>query len=331
MVCRPLTIEQNVFGAIRAQPGQQQIDQYLLNHQWAYTVVKLAVSTVAEFFGGPWAATGASATFDGYFTYEHTGNIWAARRAGGIDMAEAYANYVIEGVTAGNYAENVAAHAALGCVSSRVAGGSCGSGAISGATGPAIGDRLNVASDDFAALAENVAIHSLVAGLSSRLAGGSFSTGAETAAFAYLFSQGFGSRDGRASGSGGADLCVDCQSMPGLMPVVGTVPVGPGGEPYVPFDQGSPRHRSSFFRTARLIHPREWSILNCHRDTRSSRRRVVGALSWCRQVGRLAITATLFGFNQRKPAPAMLGAIPTATMSSPTMQARRSAFTAVSR
>lgn len=167
----------------------QQIDQYLLSHQWAYTVAKLAVSTVAEFFGGPWAAAGASATFDGSFTYEQTGNIWAARRAGGIDMAEAYANYVIGGVTAGNYAENVAAHAALGCVSSRVAGGSCGSGAISGAIGPAIGDRLNVAGDDFAALAENVAIHSLVGGLSSRLAGGSFSTGAETAAFAYLFNQ----------------------------------------------------------------------------------------------------------------------------------------------
>jgi len=78
--------------------------------------------------------------------------------------------------------ERVAAHAVAGCVGQGVAGGSCGSGAISAGFAEFIGPTANFKSD-----VANFATRVVVGGTASRLAGDQFANGAVTAAFAYLF------------------------------------------------------------------------------------------------------------------------------------------------
>lgn len=79
----------------------------------------------------------------------------------------------------------VALHGVVGCVTSEVSGGSCGSGALSAAFSKAMMPVTGpmVKSSPFAGLA----ISSIVGGTASVLGGGKFSNGATTAAFGYLY------------------------------------------------------------------------------------------------------------------------------------------------
>lgn len=177
----------NVFNAIRSQPGQAQIDRYIATHRWAYATGKIVLTEVVYFYSGSsWAAAGAAAAYDGYYTYYQTGDMWAARRAGGQDMAVAGLNS-LAGQYATDYWENVAAHAAIGCASARASGGSCGAGARAGALGPLLGNPEVGRGDDFGTFAANMAINAMIGGIGSRLGGGSFEDGAVTGAFGYLF------------------------------------------------------------------------------------------------------------------------------------------------
>jgi RHS repeat-associated protein len=81
-----------------------------------------------------------------------------------------------------NYAENVAGHAAVGCGSALASGGSCKSGALSGAAGAAVAPVAVTAG-----LVGGSAISGLAGGLASLAGGAKFMDGAVTAAFGYLF------------------------------------------------------------------------------------------------------------------------------------------------
>ena len=99
--------------------------------------------------------------------------------------------------------EKVALHAAAGCISSVAGGGSCKTGAISGA----LGELGNLIPSSSAAL--NTVKAAMLGGIGSKLAGGKFEDGAKTGAFGYLFNellhqttieqQGYSSKSGKAS------------------------------------------------------------------------------------------------------------------------------------
>jgi RHS repeat-associated protein len=80
------------------------------------------------------------------------------------------------------FAENIAGHAAVGCMSSVVSGGECGPGALSGAAGAGVSPVALQAG-----LIAGTTISGLVGGLASIAGGGKFENGAVTAAFGYLF------------------------------------------------------------------------------------------------------------------------------------------------
>jgi hypothetical protein len=87
--------------------------------------------------------------------------------------------------------ERYAAHAAVGCVSSAVGGGQCGSGAASAVFGKFATNTIGgpgVNTDFGEVLAKRVAT-AVAGGVGSVIAGGKFENGAKTAAYGYLFNQ----------------------------------------------------------------------------------------------------------------------------------------------
>jgi RHS repeat-associated protein len=80
------------------------------------------------------------------------------------------------------YAFNVAGHALVGCGASVASGGSCASGALSGAAGSAAGPALTDL--NFGA---RLAATAVLGGVASVAGGGKFANGAVTGAFGYLF------------------------------------------------------------------------------------------------------------------------------------------------
>jgi RHS repeat-associated protein len=93
-----------------------------------------------------------------------------------------------------NYIENVAGHAAVGCVSAVASGGKCGAGALSAATGaaatPLVADVFGNPQGNAAARVEGATATGIIGGFASVLGGGKFEDGAVTAAFGYLFNAG---------------------------------------------------------------------------------------------------------------------------------------------
>jgi RHS repeat-associated protein len=88
------------------------------------------------------------------------------------------------------YAENVVGHALVGCASSAASGGSCGSGALSGAVGSALSPLTNDvfphAQEDFGQRIGGTIFQATAGGLASVAGGGKFANGAITGAFGYL-------------------------------------------------------------------------------------------------------------------------------------------------
>lgn len=80
---------------------------------------------------------------------------------------------------------NVAAHAAVGCISASASGGQCRHGALSAAAGSLWSNY----GPDLGSLTANVVAHAVVGGTASVLGGGKFENGAMTSAFGYLFNQ----------------------------------------------------------------------------------------------------------------------------------------------
>ncbi|HRK56308.1 MAG TPA: RHS repeat-associated core domain-containing protein, partial [Burkholderiaceae bacterium] len=166
----------NTFNFIASQPGQQYVDNYIMTHQWAYTVGQGAASIFTAFCGGCGGALWAS-----YYTYQSTGSMNAAARAGATSYAVSMVS-MVGGYYAGNIGQSFgeyglahfAAHAVVGCAASEIGGGSCRTGALSGMAG--------LAGTPFGFVGAVVA-----GGTASVIGGGKFANGAVTAAFGYVF------------------------------------------------------------------------------------------------------------------------------------------------
>ena len=161
----------NSLEAIRNQPGQQYVDQYIMTHQWAYTVGQVAASV----YGGAYGA----AAWSTYYGYVATGSVNAGVKAGAISYATSAAFIAVGTYYPGPY-ENVIAHAVVGCASSAASGGSCQSGAISGALG-SLADGIHIGGGG------DIVVHMVAGGIGAELGGGKFANGAMMAAYGYLF------------------------------------------------------------------------------------------------------------------------------------------------
>ena len=185
------------------------------------TVVLAAVLTpVAVAAGFAAAATtaatvGAAALSASIVTGLSGGNLGQILRAGLIAGATAFGFAEVASLTPGAanplanpaaYAENVAGHALVGCVSSVASGGSCGSGALSAAVTAGAGPLIN-GQNQVAALVENA----VLGGAASVAGGGKFANGAVTGAFGYLVSLGAG---GSSSGGAGDPLDAHAEDYP---------------------------------------------------------------------------------------------------------------------
>lgn len=86
---------------------------------------------------------------------------------------------------------NVASHAAVGCLTSAVSGGSCGSGALAAAAGaaatPLVGRAFQNPQENFGDFVGGTAASGAIGGLAAIAGGGKFENGAVTAAFGYMF------------------------------------------------------------------------------------------------------------------------------------------------
>jgi hypothetical protein len=168
----------NAFNVHRSVPGVTALDNFVVRNPWAFQIGRAA----AGFWGGPWAAAGAT----GYYTYLTTGCESCSVKAFGLSIATSYA-FDAAGTAAEGREYGVghyASHAAVGCVSSVAGGGQCGAGALSAVAGLA-GTQLGGIAQ--AGTASRFAISVMAGGIASRLAGGSFMDGAQTAAYGYLF------------------------------------------------------------------------------------------------------------------------------------------------
>ena len=168
--------------------------------QIGITVALTAILGPGGVFALSAATAGAIAAFAGaaIVTGLSGGNLGQALRAGLVAGATAFAFFEVGDLTYGpahaspafdssnfnaaNYAENVAGHALVGCASSAASGGSCGSGALSGAVTAGAGPLINGQSFGVA-LAENA----VLGGVASVAGGGKFANGAITGAFGYMF------------------------------------------------------------------------------------------------------------------------------------------------
>jgi hypothetical protein len=146
--------------------------------------------TASQFIGGAFGA-GAAGGFAGGFVASG-GNLRSAvigGFTGGLAGAIGQAFPTPPGTFAS--AEAIAAHAALGCASSTIGGGDCGSGALAGGfskiTSPYIAEFAGSAT--FSEKFTGAILAGAVGGTVSEMTGGKFSNGAITGAFAYLYNQ----------------------------------------------------------------------------------------------------------------------------------------------
>jgi RHS repeat-associated protein len=172
----------NAFNLIHASPGQQYVDQFIMNNQVAYAIGQIA----AAYFGGPAGA----AAYASYYAYERTGSMTAAYRAGLVAYISAEVFEAAGGIKADlhlGYVGGIAVHAVAGCVTSTIGGGKCGQGALSAAFAEAA-TPFTVEVTKGSDLAGTL-VSAVVGGTGSVLGGGKFSNGAITGAFGYMFNE----------------------------------------------------------------------------------------------------------------------------------------------
>ena len=161
----------------------------------AIVQIALAVILTPVFNGVIFLAAAASAAI---VTGLAGGKLGQVLKAAVIAGAQALAFDAVAGVTGHNpafgtleYFENVAGHAAVGCVSAVASGGKCGPGALSAAVpaaaAPLVADVTQNAPDKFTRTIEGSAASGVLGGLASVAGGGKFADGAVTGAFGYLF------------------------------------------------------------------------------------------------------------------------------------------------
>lgn len=195
----------NAYNVHRSMPGVVAVDNFVVKNPWAYALGRAA----AGFWGGPWAAAGASA----YYAYITTGSDSSAIKAFGLSIGTSYAfEWAGDVGEGGKYgAGHYAAHAAVGCASSVAGGGKCGAGALSAMAGLAGTQFGSIAGGTTAG---RFAYAAVAGGVASKLAGGSFIDGAQTAAYGFLFNE---CAHTRACGSDSTKVTVSANRVLGNM------------------------------------------------------------------------------------------------------------------
>jgi RHS repeat-associated protein len=182
---RPTT--EHLHNVHRTMPAQAKIDRFLMDNEFAYTVVKVVVGYFT--FGL------ASAGMDAYYNYERTGSANSSVKGFAVSAATSYAFHQVGVQTKGwessawGTVGQIAAHAAVGCASAELGGGNCRQGALAAGFGKAmtfVGDFHN-SSDPWVRYGVGTAWAAMSGGVGAVLGGGKFLNGAETAAFGYLF------------------------------------------------------------------------------------------------------------------------------------------------
>jgi RHS repeat-associated protein len=105
------------FPAIAAQPGQEQIDKFMMNNRLAYMAGQYAATYFTAWCGGC-----GGAVYSAYYTWKATGSYDKAAKVGTITYATSYATSYIGANLSG--AERVAASGVVGGVSAKLQGGS---------------------------------------------------------------------------------------------------------------------------------------------------------------------------------------------------------------
>jgi RHS repeat-associated protein len=175
------------------------VSNFLANNSIVRSVLQIASTVILTAVLGPLgtlaAGVLAAAASAAIVTGLSGGNLGQILRASVIAGATAFAFYEVGNLTPGAahalgsaqfdpaaYAENVAGHALVGCASSAATGGSCESGALSGAVSAGASPLINGQSYG-TALVE----HAVLGGVASVAGGGKFANGAITSAFGYMF------------------------------------------------------------------------------------------------------------------------------------------------
>lgn len=170
---------QNTFNMISSQPGQAAVDRYIMSHQWAYSTGSGIAGFATAICGGCGAAAWQS-----YYSYQGTGSMTEAYKAGAIEMGRRYAFEMVGSfIPALAYPIlNAAGHAAVGCIFSELANGDCKNGAASAGL-PALAGNFNLP------YADSLPGQMLIGGTVSHVSGGDFSEGALMAAIGYGHNQ----------------------------------------------------------------------------------------------------------------------------------------------
>lgn len=145
-------------------------------------VFRIVGQVLATVYGGPQGA----ALFSAASTYAQTGSLTDALTAGvkTYITAQAFNQIGPPGVDGFDVA-NIAANAAVGCVTSAASGGKCGAGALSAGFSAAVGNS-GLFKNSWGPVA-NAMARAVVGGTASVLGGGKFENGAATGAFTYLY------------------------------------------------------------------------------------------------------------------------------------------------
>jgi RHS repeat-associated protein len=168
-----------------------------INKVIATTPVLNQIATLAACYYGGWAGCAAAAAATAYYQGASSGQIGTAGIVAGLSALAFSAVGSETGFHDANlstvadkpelFLANVAGHAAIGCASAAAQGGSCQSGALSGAAGAAIAPVLGELGRGTWQTVAGTAISAAVGGGAAVLGGGKFENGAMTAAMGYLF------------------------------------------------------------------------------------------------------------------------------------------------
>jgi RHS repeat-associated protein len=172
------------------------VTNFIRNNPIVRAIVQITIAVVLTAIGAGavLAAAGSAAITTGL----SGGNLGQILRAGAIAGLTAFAFNAVGDFTGHSpdlftaaHAENIAGHALVGCASAVASGGSCGSGALSGAVGSAVSPLTNQlfpdARTDFGQRIGGTIVEATAGGLASVAGGGKFANGAVTGAFGYLF------------------------------------------------------------------------------------------------------------------------------------------------
>jgi hypothetical protein len=107
--------------------------------------------------------------------------------------------------------ENIAGHAAVGCLQGAIQGGACGPSALSASFGSFIGPLV----PSNLGMTGKLVLHTVVGGTTAVLGGGRFANGAITGAFGYLFNGAKGRLVGGLIGAGVVGVLTGPEDIPG--------------------------------------------------------------------------------------------------------------------